>query len=90
MAAAVLAAVLLRLFLPNELRLHDARLRRLPGERILGEREATRAVDERVRGELEGAIGELKALVARHNLMVVPALQLPQPSLERLQELARS
>ena len=68
----------------------DARLRRLPGERILGEREATRAVDERVRGELEGAIGELKALVARHNLMVVPALQLPPPSREGLEELARS
>ena len=68
----------------------DARLRRLPAERILGEREATRAVDERVRGDLERAIGKLKVLVARHNLMVVPVLQLPVPSLQRLEEIARS
>jgi hypothetical protein len=72
------------------LRDRQAILDRLPAERIVGEREATRTIDERVRGELSRAALELNALASRHDLMVPPSLQLSRLSVERLSELARA
>ena len=73
----------------NWLRDREALLDRLPAERIVGEREATRAIDERVRSELGRVALELNALASRHDLMVPPSLQLSRLSVERLYELAR-
>jgi hypothetical protein len=61
--------------------LHD-----LPAERILDAARATSAFDERVESELHGALGELNALVARHNLKVPLGLQIPPLALEHLRE----
>ena len=73
----------------NWLRDRGALLDGLPAERIVGEGEATRTIDERVRGELGRAALELNALASRHDLMVPPSLQLSRLSVERLCELAR-
>jgi hypothetical protein len=61
--------------------LHD-----LPAERILDAARATTDFDTRVESELRGAMGEINALVARHNLKVPLALQIPPLSLEHLRE----
>jgi hypothetical protein len=61
--------------------LHD-----LPAERILDAARATTDVDARVESELRGALGELNALVARHNLKVPLGLQIPPLSFELLRE----
>jgi len=74
----------------NWLRDREALLDRLSAERIVGEREATRTIDERVRGELGRAVEALNALASRHDLMVPPSLQLSRLSVERLSELARA
>jgi hypothetical protein len=61
--------------------LHD-----LPAERILEAVRATADLDMRVESELRGAVQELNVLVARHNLKVPFALQIPPLSLEHLRE----
>ena len=61
--------------------LHD-----LPAERILDAARATSEFDARVDAELRGALGELNALVARHNLKVPLGLQIPPLALEHLRE----
>ena len=64
--------------------LHD-----LPAERILDAARATTEFDARVESELRGAVGEMNALVARHNLRVPLALQIPPLSLEHMRERER-
>ena len=59
--------------------LHD-----VPAERILDAARATSDFDARVESELRGALGELNALVARHNLKVPLGLQIPPLALEHL------
>ena len=59
--------------------LHD-----LPAERILDAARGTSDFDSRVESELRSAMGEINALVARHNLKVPLALQIPPLSLEHL------
>jgi hypothetical protein len=61
--------------------LHD-----LPAERILDAARATSDFDARVESELRGALGELNALVARHNLKVPLGLQIPPLALALLRE----
>lgn len=61
--------------------LHD-----LPAERILDAARATTDFDARVESELRSAVGELNALVARHNLKVPLGLQIPPLSFELLRE----
>jgi hypothetical protein len=58
----------------------------LPAERILDAARATTDLDARVESELRGALGELNALVARHNLKVPLGLQIPPLRLEHLRE----
>jgi len=66
--------------------LHDrARLlAELPADRIIEYAHATTTRDLRVRAEIESAIGEVNALIRRYDLLVVPAMQLPLLTLERL------
>ena len=66
--------------------LHDRRrfLAELPADRIVDASHATAARDQRVRAELESAVGELNALIRRYDLLVSPALQLPLATLERI------
>ena len=59
-------------------------LRDLPAERILDAVRATTDFDSRLESELLRATGEINALVARHNLKVPLALQIPPLSLEHL------
>jgi hypothetical protein len=61
-----------------------ALLHQLPAERILDAARATTAFDARVESELQAAVMEINALVARHNLKVPFALQIPPLSLEHL------
>lgn len=61
--------------------LHD-----LPAERILDAARTTTDFDARVESELRSALGELNALVARHNLKVPFELQISPLSLEHLRE----
>lgn len=58
----------------------------LPAERILDAARATTKFDARVESELRSALGELNALVARHNLKVPLGLQIPPLRLEHLRE----
>jgi DnaJ-like protein len=58
----------------------------LPAERILDAARATTDFDLRVESELRSAVGELNALVARHNLNVPIGLQIPPLTLELLRE----
>jgi hypothetical protein len=66
--------------------LHDRTLflAELPADRIVDASRATAARDQKVKAELEHAIGELNALIRRYDLLVGPALQLPLVTLERL------
>ncbi|HUQ42778.1 MAG TPA: DUF1992 domain-containing protein [Candidatus Limnocylindrales bacterium] len=70
--------------------LHDRTLllAELPADRIVSAARATAERDLKVRGELETAVGELNALIRRFDLLVVPSLQLPLASLERIAEQA--
>ena len=63
--------------------LHD-----LPAERILDAARTTAEFDARVESDLRSALGELNALVARHNLKVPLGLQISLLSLESLRERA--
>ena len=63
-----------------------ALLRELPAERILETARATTEHDARVEAELRAALGEINALVARHNLKVPLSLQIPPLSLQYLRE----
>ncbi len=66
-----------------------AGLRRLPAERILESVRTTEELDRRFRDDLAGAIAEVNAKIARHNLLVrVPLLQLVPLDRGRLDELA--
>jgi hypothetical protein len=67
--------------------LHDRTrlLAELPADRIVDAVRATEARDVRIRAEIDGALSELNALIRRYDLLVVPALQLPLVTLERLQ-----
>jgi hypothetical protein len=58
----------------------------LPAERILDTARATADFDLRVESELRSALGELNALVARHNLRVPLGLQISPLTLELLRE----
>ena len=62
----------------------------LSAERILEASRATERRDAKVRAELERAVGDVNALIRRYDLMVIPALQLPLVSLERLDTEHRS
>ncbi len=66
--------------------LHDRTrfLAELAADRIVDASAATAARDQKVRVELERAVSELNALIRRFDLLVVPVLQLPLVSLERL------
>ena len=59
-------------------------LAELPADRIVDAAHATAARDQKVRAELESAVGELNALIRRFDLLVVPALQTPLVTLERI------
>jgi hypothetical protein len=61
-------------------------LRDLPAERILDAARATTDFDARVDSELRGALIEINALVARHNLRVPIGLQIPPLALEHLRD----
>ena len=63
-----------------------ALLRDLPAERILDAARATTDFDGRVESELRRTTGEINVLVARHNLKVPLALQIPPLSLDHLRE----
>ena len=63
-----------------------ALLRDLPAERILDAARATTGFEGRVESELRSATGEINVLVARHNLKVPLALQIPPLSLDQLRE----
>ena len=63
-----------------------ALLNHLPAERILDAARTTTDHDARVESELRSALGELNALVARHNLKVPLALQIPPLALEHLRD----
>lgn len=63
-----------------------AMLNDLPAERILDAARATTDFDAQVQSELRSAVGELNALVARHNLKVSLGLQIPPLTLELLRE----
>lgn len=75
-----------RRFLAHREWLHDRTrfLGELPADRIVDAAHATATRDQRVRAELESAVGELNALIRRYDLLVVPALQLPLVTLERI------
>jgi Asp-tRNA(Asn)/Glu-tRNA(Gln) amidotransferase A subunit family amidase len=66
--------------------LHDRTklLAEVPADRILETTHATTARDLRVRADLEKLVGEVNALIRRYDLLVVPAMQLPLVTLERL------
>lgn len=66
--------------------LHDRTLLlgRLSADRIIDASRATAERDARVRAELELAVGEVNALIRRYDLHVIPMLQLPLLTLERL------
>ena len=66
--------------------LHDRTrfIAELPADRILDATHATNTRDLRVRAELEHAVSDLNALIRRYDLLVVPAMQLPLVTLERL------
>lgn len=66
--------------------LHDRTrlIAELPADRILEATHATNARDLKVRAELEHEVSELNALIRRYDLLVVPAMQLPLVTLERL------
>jgi DnaJ-like protein len=66
--------------------LHDrARLlAEVPADRIVETVHATNTRDLRVRGEIETLVGEVNALIRRYDLLVVPAMQLPLVTMERL------
>jgi hypothetical protein len=80
------------------LRAHDAWLarraaleHRVPAERIVSERERTRAADRRVLAEVAASLAELNELVRRHNLLVSAAsLHLPIVTLDGLRAAARA
>jgi hypothetical protein len=67
--------------------LHDRTrfIAELPADRILEATYATSTRDLKVRAELERAVGDLNALIRRYDLLVVPAMQLPLVTLERLE-----
>jgi hypothetical protein len=72
--------------------LHDRTrlLAELPADRIIDAVKATEARDARVRVEIAAALSEVNALIRRYDLLVVPALQLPLVTLERLQADAKT
>jgi Asp-tRNA(Asn)/Glu-tRNA(Gln) amidotransferase A subunit family amidase len=59
-------------------------LAELPADRIVETAHATTARDQRVRAEVAEGLSEVNALVRRYDLLVVPTLQLPLVTLERL------
>jgi hypothetical protein len=61
-----------------------ALLHTVPAERILDAARRTSERDAQVRAEVESALAELNALVARYNLHVPPALQLPSVTRDRV------
>ena len=66
--------------------LHDRTrlIAEMPADRILEATHATNTRDLKVRAELDQAVSELNALIRRYDLLVVPAMQLPLATLERL------
>ena len=75
-----------RRFLAHRDWLHDRTrlIAEMPADRILEATHATNTRDLKVRAELEHAVSELNALIRRYDLLVVPAMQLPLVTLERL------
>jgi hypothetical protein len=63
-----------------------ALLKGLPAERIIDAARSTTDFDARVESELRGALRELNALVARHNLRVPLGMQISPLRLEHLRE----
>jgi hypothetical protein len=72
--------------------LHDRTrlLGELPADRIVDAVKATEARDARVRAEIEAELSEVNALIRRYDLLVVPSMQLPLVTLERLQADAKA
>lgn len=66
--------------------LHDRTrfIAELPADRIIEATHATNTRDLKVRAELEHEVSELNALIRRYDLLVIPAMQLPLITLERL------
>ena len=66
--------------------LHDRTrfLAEVPADRIVETAHATAERDRRVRAELVSALGEVNALIRRYDLLVIPAMQLPLVTPERL------
>ena len=71
--------------------LHDRTrlLAELPADRIVEAAHTTAARDLRVKTELAQSVSEVNALVRRYDLMVVPAMQLPLVTIERLEAASR-
>jgi len=66
--------------------LHDRTrfIAELPADRIIEATHATNTRDLKVRAELEHDLRELNALIRRYDLLVIPSMQLPLVTLERL------
>ena len=66
--------------------LHDRTrfIAELPADRIIDATHATNTRDLRVRNELDDAVSELNALIRRYDLLVIPSMQLPLVTIERL------
>jgi Asp-tRNA(Asn)/Glu-tRNA(Gln) amidotransferase A subunit family amidase len=79
-------ALIKRRFAAHREWLHDRTrfLGELPADRIVDAAHATATRDQKVRAELETAVGELNALIRRYDLLVVPTLQLPLVTLDRI------
>lgn len=66
--------------------LHDRTrfIAELPADRIIEATHATNTRDLKVRVELEHEVSELNALIRRYDLLVIPSMQLPLVTLDRL------
>ena len=59
-------------------------LSEVPADRIVATAHATAERDRRVRDEIEVTLRELNALIRRYDLLVIPAMQIPLVTPERL------
>lgn len=66
--------------------LHDRTrlLSEVPADRIVATARATAERDRRVREEIEATLREVNALIRRYDLLVIPAMQIPLVTAERL------
>ena len=66
--------------------LHDRTrlLSEVPADRIVATAHATAERDRRVRAEIEATLREVNALIRRYDLLVIPAMQIPLVTPDRL------